>query len=169
MSFYDGMKSPEPGNEWRITKKLGIPVLDKSGCKARGSNDAVILLEYSLPGGKHELVRHVQRNTRYDRYEVFRIRLAVGAETLEFDVNPIESTKYPTSSARIQIRPVGARLQVEIGGIGKATYRNAWRDSDIEKAIYGFVDVESKPEFEEPLVWLAGVLGAYGLPQVLGD
>jgi hypothetical protein len=143
----------EPGNEWKVCstprflfrrtearrdeRVVGIGYRAKPNCQ----------ISVSIFGVSQFLQQH-------------DARMSVDGDVIKFSI-------LSTGAAELQMKPaigtarlVKARLEIVLDGIGRAVYRNAWRDSDSAQNIIAFVNVTcEKPAYEDALVWLVGSLG----------
>lgn len=101
---------------------------------------------------------------------VYRFTLPTQKGDLRISVEPKDQISFTCRPAFVSVDLVIARIQVTIVGVGRATFRPVWKDSDVSKKILGFVDSEcDDPKDEESLVWFAGVLGVFRLPEFISS
>lgn len=160
-SFFSDDPTPKTeGREWLIT---GTPqhledLFAKPNVAHRG--DRSVELVYALDGSDRYLAFSYDQRRRW----VYKACLVIGAKSQTFTIRE-SSGQYEVKPETCQIKRT-TRYEISIQGVGKATFRNAWKDSDSKAHIVGFVDVVCDNEAdEEALVWFAGTLGSYGLPR----
>lgn len=101
---------------------------------------------------------------------VYRFTLPTQKGDLSISVKPKDEMSFVCRPESVSVNLVTARIQVTIVGVGRATFRHVWKDSDVAKKILGFVDSECEdPKDEESLVWFAGVLGVIRLPEFISS
>jgi hypothetical protein len=94
-----------------------------------------------------------------------RVTMTIDGKLFEFAMKAEGSKIIPPI---LTMKPSTSGITVTIPNVGTATYRDAWRDSDKQEKIVGFVDCDC-PESanEEALVWFVGTWMHPGLERSL--
>jgi hypothetical protein len=110
--------------------------------------------------------RKIESVTRTGVVTGVLVALQAKGKVLEFSVLDTDTSRFRVWPEVAAIEVKGTRLQVELFGVGRAEYRPAWKDSDAERGVIGYVDevalVSHDPQNIEALVWLTAVLVEYG-------
>lgn len=164
-SFFDDAKQPDSDNLWTI-RQIGkqeafidrVYIAEKRG-KSLDITPEPFRMAPVAP-------RKIELVTNVSYVSGILLSIQVKGKTLEFSVLHTDTMRFRVWPEVASIAIKGSRLQVELFGIGRAEYRNAWKDSDAAKNIVGYVDelaLTSRDQQDvESLVWLTAALVVYG-------
>ena len=163
-SFYDSESlPPSAGREWKIYSSADRGILSDGW--ARSEDEKVQISRNPLDKA---FAFRVAGGIASD--VVFTIEMPIDRQGFRGSIAPLVADSFVCTPDTLRVKPVGPRIEIVVAGVGRAIFRNAWRDSDIKMKIAGFVDAECNDiKNERSLVWLAGTIGLTGLPYPAGD
>jgi hypothetical protein len=159
-SFYDEIP-PAGGREWKILQVPKNPYREANSYSAYSGNRSVLVNQ-----DRFGFIADLHSTLSSPDVTIYRFNLPIQKGELKVSIKPKDQTLYICTPESVSVKLAIARIEVSIAGVGQATFRPVWRDSDVAKKVVGFVDSECEDsQNEESLVWFAGLLGMFGLPQ----
>ncbi|MBI1334278.1 MAG: hypothetical protein GC165_15520 [Armatimonadetes bacterium] len=167
-SFVEGDHDELLGNEWIVQKeeRWGFSLHARPLYAVRGDRKVELGSRTADTTRSLRIEQEYQFPHGYAGYYV--ITLSLGGSPVTITVQATRTGDHIVMPEDAIVQLASARTKVGYNGVGIATYRNAWKDSDSAKHIIAFIDAQSDdPADEESLVWLAGTLGKLGMPVYL--